>query len=320
MQNVLCSQLLLCSFIITIVPEMANSQLISLPNLARSCVRGACSVLQSTYLAMPSCNASNADDNSIAVNDYVCTCPGGFLCKDPDPWLRIDLGTPHLIFAGRIWDKQSLSLTTRNYSTLDGFKIWLGNSNPYNATGNSLCFTSSTRQHLIPPYINSFFCSGTGRYVYFQPTAIVGHNTNPSADFAEIQLYPPMTNLARACSAGACSILQSSYYTASPACQASHANDGDYTTFVCTCSGGGYCTDSDPWLRVDLEETRPLFGGIMSNRPGFRRMDNFRIWAGDNGTTYNATGNTLYGQLRSSPTCRSRRPATTAPRCNVPRP
>ena len=272
----------------------AGSIYLQISNLARSCSDGPCSVSQSSYLSAPNCNSSSAVDNNITVNNYVCTCPGGGVCQDFDSWVKIDLELVQTVFAGKIWDnKISASADSRTSSSLDGFKIWVGSSTPYNALGNTLCYTAVTLQHLVFPYSHSFFCGRTGRFVFFQPTAVVAPNTNPSANFAEIQLFPTMSNVARACSGGPCPVLQSSYYTASPLCSPNNANDGNYGTFVCTCPGGA-CVDKDPWLRIDLEQSTPVFGGIITNRGASTRTNYFRIWVGEGGTTYNATANTMF--------------------------
>ncbi len=278
-------------FILALFIGNASSSYLSIPNLARSCAQGPCSVAQSTYFTNSNCSASNTVNNDLF--DSVCTCPGGRWCSDSDPWIQIDLVVSQLVFAGRVWDQQSSVAEVRQASALDGFKIWVGDSLPYNAGGNVQCYIAATQQHLIYPYMHSFLCGSSGRYVFFQPTAIISPSTNPSANFSEIQLYPSMPNVARACSGGPCPVLQSSYYTASSLCDASHANDGDPNSFVCTCTGGGYCTDEDPWLRIDLQQRTPIFAGIITNRAwsGPSRMENFRIWVGDGGTTYNSSGN-----------------------------
>ena len=276
-----------------------NAEYLSVSNLARSCTQGPCIVSQSTNSSAANCNPASAVDNSIAVDNYVCTCPGGPQCSDRDPWISIDLGQSRSVFAGRIWDRQSLGTEQRNSSNLDNFVVWIGNSKPYNAVGNTNCYTAITQQHLLPPYIHSFLCGGSGQYVFFQPKVTLSPNTNPSANFAEIQLYSAMPNVARTCAGGACPILQSSYYTASNLCSASNVNDGNYNSFVCTCVGAGYCTDSDPWVQVDLQRSTPIFAGKIWNRGGSPRLNNFRIWVGDGSSTYNATGNTLYVQARA---------------------
>jgi len=277
-------------FILAYLIGNASSSYLSISNLARSCAEGPCSVVQSTYFTDSNCSASNAVDNDLA--DSVCTCPGGRWCPDLDPWIQIDLKVSQLVFAGRIWDQQSSAAEVRQASTLDGFKIWVGDSLPYNAGGNIQCYTAATQQHLTYPYMHSFLCGSSGRYVFFQPTAAISPSTNPSANFSEIQLYPSMPNVARACSGGPCPVTQSTYYTGSFLCDPSHANDGDPSSFVCTCIGGGFCPDADPWLRIDLQQRTPIFAGIITDRAwnAPSRIDNFRIWVGD-GTTYNSSGN-----------------------------
>jgi hypothetical protein len=277
-------------FMLANVIGNASSSYLSISNLARSCAQGPCSVVQSTYSTASNCSASNAVNNDLA--DSVCTCPGGSACSDLDPWIQIDLVVSQLVFAGRIWDQQSSVAEVRLGSALDGFKIWVGDSFPYNAGGNVQCYTAATQQHLISPYMHSFLCGSSGRYVFFQPTAIISPSTNPSANFSEIQLYPSMPNVARACSGGPCPVLQSTYYTGSYLCDPSHANDGDPSSFICSCFGGASCSDADPWIRIDLQQSTPIFAGIMTNRAwsGPSRMENFRIWVGD-GTTYNSSGN-----------------------------
>ena len=287
-------------FLYVFVLSSTKSDYLSILNLARSCIKGPCIVVQSTYLTDGyACNESNAVDDDISVNNDICTCPGGRLCYDRDPWVQIDLEESKYVFAGRIWDWQSSFSESRESSALDRFKIWIGNHTPYNATGNINCYTATTIQHLIYPYIHSFLCRGTGRFVFFQPTSVIRPNNNPTARFAEIQLYPAMPNIARACERGQCPVSQSNLLKTSKLCSPSHANDGDFDSVVCTCPSGHSCADADPWLRIDLEQTTSIFAGVITDRPssGASRTDNFSVWVGNNGTIYNGLGNTRYGAL-----------------------
>ena len=236
-------------------------------HLTRSCSLRPCHIDQSTYLLSSDCNRAPALDDVIDSKFYVCTCPDGGFCQDPDAWLRIDLEHSNKYFAGRIWDRVNPNLQFNFSTTLDEFSIWVGDSDTtYNATGNSKCRISQTFRHLATLHFYSFLCECRGRYVFFQPTAIFGPNTNPAINFAEIQLYPTLDNLAHACIDGACPVTQSSYY-GNPSCSAIHANDDDMTTFVCTCPGGASaCSDLDPWVRIDLQQSLSIIAGTVIDR------------------------------------------------------
>ena len=279
---------------------LTGSHYLSILNLARQCNQGPCTVMQSTHLKIDNlCIESNAVDDDISVNNGICTCPGGQFCLDEDPWVQIDLERSQYVFAGRIWDRQSTFPHSRTVSALDGFKIWIGDHKPYNAKGNINCYNATTKQHLKYPYIHSFLCGSSGRYLFFQPTSTIRPNKNPCARFAEIQLYPAMLNVARHCARGRCPVLLSSLNVLPERCSASHANDGDFNSFTCTCPGGYRCADADPWTRIDLERTTPIFAGIVTGRPGTgaSRTDNFSIWVGENGTLYRGDGNTRSASL-----------------------
>jgi hypothetical protein len=103
-------------------------------------------------------------------------------------------------------------------------------------------------------------------------------------------------NLARTCSTGPCPVSQSTYYTVSPHCNPAHANDNDFNrhSFLCTCMGGGFCNDNDPWVRIDLQRTQNISSGVVTSRGGSpSRIDNFKIWVGNVGDIYNAAENSL---------------------------
>jgi hypothetical protein len=101
-------------------------------------------------------------------------------------------------------------------------------------------------------------------------------------------------NLARSCSAGPCPVSQSTYYTVTSACNPAHANDDNFNSFVCTCMGGGYCGDNDPWVRIDLQRPQTISSGVVTTRGGGpSRLDNFKIWVGNGSDIYNADGNSL---------------------------
>jgi hypothetical protein len=109
---------------------------------------------------------------------------GAGYCVDNDPWVRIDLQRTQSISSG--------VLTTRGGgpSRLDNFKIWVGDTgNTYNAAGNSLCYTASTFQHWNTPFKHEFPCVAYGRYVFLQPTIINQGDSNPNADFTELQIF-----------------------------------------------------------------------------------------------------------------------------------
>jgi hypothetical protein len=62
--------------------------------------------------------------------------------------------------------------------------------------------------------------------------------------------------------------------------------------------GSGYCTDSNAWVRIDLQRSMEIMSGVVTDRSSsanrdFSRMDNFRIWVGNDGTAYNASANSL---------------------------
>ena len=236
-------------------------------NLAKSCSLGPYHVDQSTYFLSSGFNPGHAVDHAIDSKYYVCTCPGGEFCQDPDAWLRLDLEYSQNVFAGRVWNRADPNLDSNFSSIMDGFSVWVGDSDiTYNSTGNSKCYTSQTFEHLVTPYFHTFLCESSGRYVFFQPTVIFAPNTNPAINFAEIQLYPTLNNLAHACIDGACPVTQSSYLS-SPSCSAVHANDDDMATFVCTCPGGASaCSDLDPWVRIDLQQSLPIIAGTVTDR------------------------------------------------------
>ena len=280
-------------FIYILVVTNTRSDNVSITNLARSCVKGPCTVVQSTRLMTDACNEMNAVDDNISVSNNICTCPGGQNCYDIDPWVQVDLETSKHIFAGRIWDLQSSFIESRKMSTLDNFKIWIGNHTPYNATGNVNCYTAITSQHLNYPYVHSFLCRGTGRFVFFQPRSVISPNKNPTARFAEIQLFSAMPNVARTCKHGQCPVYQFPILEKSKLCSVSHANDGDFDSIVCPCPRGRSCADANPWIRIDLEKTTSIFAGIITDRPstGPSRTDNFSVWVGYNRTIYDGLGN-----------------------------
>ena len=161
----------------------SDGMLLAVLNLARSCSAGPCPVSQSTYYtASPLCDPAHANDDDF--DSFVCTCMGAGYCSDSDSWVRIDLQRSMAIMSGVVTSRGGTP------SRIDNFRIWVGDAgNTYNAAGNSLCYTATTYQHWLAPFKHSFPCVASGRYVFLQPTAIMTYDSNPNADFTELQIF-----------------------------------------------------------------------------------------------------------------------------------
>jgi hypothetical protein len=117
-------------------------------------------------------------------------------CSESNPWWMLDLGSSKEIAGGKIWGVSIYSW--RTWATLDGFQIWIGDSQPYNSSNNVNCYTARTYEHAAYPYTHTFPCFVIARYIFV---------TIPRQDclvIKEVEIYPPNC---KKCSAGSYSAL-----------------------------------------------------------------------------------------------------------------